>query len=220
MPMRVLSFLFPRYARPRNAPALRLAALTVVLTLAASPLHAGAATESPAPAPPPASVTPGTTFAWAAAGTLLPIATGATLIALSDAEAVEYPALGLLAFGFTLGPSLGQFRQGSVGHGLLAAGLRSVGGTLFIVGLSSDIGKSINGCDDPSYGDCDSSSERGMWVGGMLLYAGGLVYSLIQGHIASLSSQAHAAAPVEVDPILGPGPDGALLAGLTARIRF
>ncbi len=110
-----------------------------------------------------------------------------------------YPSTGfLLAFsGFVIGPSIGQFRLGYIGHGLSATALRTGGAMVTTVALVMSL---LDRCVD-----CQPQQEHGfqtIFITGLGLYGAGLAYSVIQPIFQIGRPKSSTASSWQVQPIL------------------
>jgi hypothetical protein len=114
-------------------------------------------------------------YLWSAGGFFLPLGAAFALAGTENGEDLAWP-IGILGVGaVTVGPSIGQFKAGAIGHGIGASAMRGAGEAIAFISFVQSL------CIM-----CDSEKARpspwgGMLVGGAL-YLAGTAYSLINIH--------------------------------------
>jgi hypothetical protein len=163
-------------------------------------------------------------YGWMLLGTAIPVA-AATAIPMDgssgDASAVTKS---LLFFGgFIIGPSAGQFYAGSYGRGALAVAVRTAGFAMVLRAMSLSEPMFCVMCGESDGSDGSDDSMVGAWfVGGIVVYAGGLVYSMFDQEkaVERYNAKLRGNGAFGWTPTLVPGPDGSLRTGATAWMRF
>jgi hypothetical protein len=116
-------------------------------------------------------------YLWSLGGVVLPMGAAFALAAASPNGDMAWP-IGILGVGaLTVGPSMGQFKAGAVGHGVAASALRGAGQAIAIVALL----RSLCIMCDAEEANAKPSPVGGL-VTGAALYLGGTVYSLVNIH--------------------------------------
>jgi TM2 domain-containing membrane protein YozV len=120
----------------------------------------------------------------AALGTAIPTLLGYSVIQWGTGEHEGTAALAIAA-GLIVGPSVGQFYHGYIGHGLAATSLRVLGTGIVFVSAISALGNALGSMDcvpeehSPSC-ETESSGPGGGIAFGLSVYAIGVTYSLLQ----------------------------------------
>jgi len=160
-------------------------------------------------------------YGWMLLGTVIPVAISTAIPVdgtSSDASAV---AKSLLFFGgFMIGPSAGQIYAGSYGRSALAVAVRTAGFAMFLRAFILSEPFFCSGCGESR--DSDDSMVAAWFVGGVVVYAGGLVYSMFDQEkaVARYNAKLRGEGAFGWTPTLVPGPDGSLRTGATAWMRF
>jgi hypothetical protein len=154
-----------------------------------------------------------TAFGFSMAATILPLLP----LTLSSGTGQELVALGFA--GLIAGPSAGQFYAGTPLGGLAGMSIRGLGTYLALSGISDNLGS--RSCRQDDGQDCEQGSD-GKILLGFAMYAGGVMYSLIDAGltIGRYNAGREEAAGFGWTPTLVAGSGGALKTGATAWIRF
>jgi hypothetical protein len=167
----------------------------------------------------PRPVSNGAAYTWALLGTAAPFLFGIAI--LGHGPSPGKGTVGFTLVGMTVGPSLGQFYAGSQGRGLIGSAIRGSG--LLMAGIGLDRALSDPCKHDPD-GDtpCDEAGAGELMTLGLLTYAWGTLYSLIDTRFAVDRFNAKLAKGADFgwSPLLVPGPEGSTRTGALAWIRF
>ena len=133
----------------------------------------------------------------------------------------------LFTAGATIGPSAGQFYAGSGGAALGSAGLRILGGGLFIYGtaiqcLGCRAVDAITSQDHTQPDENYKDKEGALLVPlGLAIYGLGALVSVIDTHFAVRRNHEEVTGRrAELAPLLLPSSDGRLASGALVRLRF
>lgn len=180
---------------------------------------------APSPAVEAVPDNPGKTdrYAYSAAltGTLLPIGLGSFLL-YTQSDGMAGVGGVLLAGGLLVGPSTGQFYAGSIGHGLLGTGIRTLGVALILGGAVNNT-TSLS-CLEREAGQepCESKGGSALSLLGGATLLGGTIYSLAETHFAVARHhqrrERHAA--FGLAPTLAREAGGGVRPGAMAQLRF
>lgn len=141
-------------------------------------------------------------------GTAYLLATGGTLL-------TAVPVVGWV-FGPTVGPSLGEIYARSPGTALFGIAIRTAGVGLYCIGLDEDVFLSGTGTGLKFF-------VGNRWeVGGLIVWAGGAIFSFIDTHYVFVRAQETAKLPLRFDlsPTLTDNGNGSERLGMTANLGF
>jgi hypothetical protein len=162
-------------------------------------------------------------YSLALAATVLPLAGAVILSDYTESEGIIGTSAGLAIAGLLIGPSAGQFYAQSYKHAWLSSGVRLAGAFMGSVGFAAVLSDAYCGWDTEEDVDCEDHSALGVTLlaGGVLTYAGGIVYSLVDTHRrvedwpARRGGKRHG-----WSPIFALDKQGALRPGAAAWMRF
>jgi hypothetical protein len=148
--------------------------------------------------------------------TEIPYLTGAYLVERESGTAPLIAQL-LLLGGVTLGPTAGLLYIGSPGPSVwAAAGARLAGGMMIAVAVNG-----MRCLDDSTCAHPYTDGGMGLILGGAIVVSYGIIYSIVDTHLAAQRHNRSAAARrVWIEPVLSPSSDGRLAAGARAAARF
>jgi hypothetical protein len=157
-------------------------------------------------------------YGWMLLGTAIPLA-ASTVIPVDgtsgDASAVAKSLL--FAGGLLVGPSGGQIYAGSYGRSALAVAVRTTGLAMILRAWSLSEPIFCSDC-----GDSDGSMIGAWFLGGIVVYAGGVVYSMYDQEkaVERYNAKLRGNGAFGWSPTLAPQSDGSLRTGATAWMRF
>jgi hypothetical protein len=150
----------------------------------------------------------------ALAATAGPIAAGAALSPYNEGIS------GLLIFsGMFIGPSVGQFYAGSIGHGWAGIGIRGAGAAIGAVGFVMALSDAFCGLDNGECSDKHGATPAILFFGGGLTYVGGVLFSLIDSPLR-LAENEGPERKFGFAPALLPDSRGGWAKGASAWMRF
>lgn len=159
-------------------------------------------------------------YVAALAGTLLPVGMGAVLVSAGDDEVAGAGGV-LLAGGILLGPSTGQFYAGSIGHGLLSTGVRTLGAVLLLSGAINRMPSMSCLEREPGEAPCEPKNGLGLAILGGATFLGGAIYSLVETRFAVVRHRRDVErAAFSIAPTLALTRGGAMRRGAMVSLRF
>lgn len=162
------------------------------------------------------------TALWLSLGsTLLPVAVGATMIALDDSEGTLGTAGALIASsGLYFGPAVGYWYGGASGRGWTGTGIRF--GTGMVAGLAIVAICGSDNCDlfdDDDEGAMAGASLVALAATGVILFSAIYDIAKVKSHVRRANeAKSGDSARLSVVPIVSPANGGT--AGLYARVSF
>lgn len=152
-------------------------------------------------------------FGLAVVSTLVPVALGYGVAAASP-DQVALPMI-LVAGGALIGPSVGEFYLGSRLGGTGGILIRGVGGIMVVNGVMEGLNDIF--CSE----SCDGNDGSGLFTIGVVVYAAGTLWSLVDTHLAAdRLRQGAAALPFTLAPTLTRNREGGWIPGAMASLKF